>query len=126
MSFTDKCEKFGSFEMSMNDRRWNWCEKARYSSVSIVTRLRAERSGVRIPSVTTFSVLHVIRKGSGTYPRSCYTVRGFFHVAKRPGRDVHYWVPVSNTEVKNGWSYTSSPLTCFHGVNIEKIYFYTE
>jgi hypothetical protein len=71
VSFTDKCEKYGSSEMSMNGRRLNRRKKSRYSSVSIVTRLRDERSGVRIPSVTTFSLIHIFLEGSGNYPRSC-------------------------------------------------------
>ena len=45
VSFTDKCENDGSFEMSMNDIRSNWRKEIRYTSVSIVTRPRVERAG---------------------------------------------------------------------------------
>jgi len=34
---------------------------------------------------------------------------------KRPGSDVKYSTPTS-VEVRNQWSYTSSPPTCLHGV----------
>jgi len=41
---------------------------------------------------------------------------------KQPGRDVDH-TPLSSAEVKNEWSYTSSPLICHHGVEWDNFAF---
>jgi hypothetical protein len=42
-----------------------------------------------------------------------YEYEGSSPWTKRPGCDVDHGVPVSNTEAKNKWSYTSFRLKCF-------------
>jgi hypothetical protein len=52
-----------------------------------------------------------------TQPRSqCVTI-GFSLGLKRPKREADH-SPPSSAEVKNVWSYTSTPLTHLHGVVI--------
>ena len=46
-------------------------------------------------------------------------MRGSFHRVNRPGREVDN-SPPSFAEVKNEWSYTSSPPICFDGVGRDK------
>ena len=90
---------------------------SRYTVVSIVTRLRAERSGVRIPAKINFSIPLIAYNESAANPASCSMGTGFLSRGlKRPRRDVDHSLP-SNTEVKNEKSYTSSAPTCLHGVD---------
>jgi len=45
----------------------------------------------------------------------------FFFGVKRPEHDGDNW-PSSNAEVKNEWSYTSSPTVCLHGLDRKNVY----
>jgi len=56
--------------------------------------------------------------GSGPHPVSYPVDRGggaFFSEIKRPDREADH-PPPSSAEVKNAWSYTSTPIICIHGV----------
>ena len=46
---------------------------------------------------------------------------GLFPGVKQPGCAVNH-SPPSSAEVKNGWSYTSTPTVCFHGMDKENFY----
>jgi hypothetical protein len=46
--------------------------------------------------------------------------RGVFYMVQRPGRNVEH-SPASSIEVKYEWSCTSSPPTCFHGVDRDNV-----
>jgi hypothetical protein len=74
--------------------------------------------GVRVPTGTgNFSLYHrCVQAGSGTNPFS-YTIgtRGSFPGVKRPGRETDHLPPYS-AEVKNVWSYTSTPLIRLNGL----------
>jgi hypothetical protein len=47
---------------------------------------------------------------------------GFFLLVKRPGCEVNQ-SPTSSAEVKNEWSYTSTPLICLHGIDRDNFVF---
>jgi hypothetical protein len=84
--------------------------------VGIETRLRVRRSGARIPAgARDFSLLQI---GPGAHPASD-AYRGYFPEIKRPGYDVEH-SPPSNAEVKNKWTYASTPL---HGVDRDNFYY---
>jgi hypothetical protein len=62
---------------------------------------------VRFPAgAGNFSLHHRVQNGSGAYPAS-YPGALSLQV-KRPGREADY-SPPSSPEVKNEWSYTSTP-----------------
>jgi hypothetical protein len=64
---------------------------------------------VRFPAVQDLSLLHVVQTGSGTHPASNpMGTGGSFPGVKRPGREVDH-SPPSSAEVKNTWSYISTP-----------------
>jgi hypothetical protein len=42
---------------------------------------------------------------------------------QQPEREYNY-LPTSSAEVKNEWSYTSTPVICFHGFAQGKFYFF--
>jgi hypothetical protein len=87
--------------------------KGRDSSVGIALGygLDDRDSRVRFPvGAGNFSLHHRIRNGSGAYPAS-YQMGSFLRV-KRPGREADYSPPTS-AEVKNAWSYTSTPQYVF-------------
>ena len=82
------------------------------SAVWILTRPRAERSSIRIPTGTIyFSFLQNLQTGSGYHPSSS-DYRGVM----RSGRDF-YHSPPYNAEVKNEWSFTFVPSVCIHDVD---------
>jgi hypothetical protein len=71
---------------------------------------------VRFPTgAGNFSVHHRVQNGSGTHPGS-YSVGtgGTFPGVKRLGREADHSSP-SSAEVKNAWSYTSTPPIRLHG-----------
>jgi hypothetical protein len=72
---------------------------------SNASKLRAERSGFRIPVETRdFSLLQNVQAGTRAHPASCQWVLGFF-----PGGKTVNHSPPASAEVKNEWSYTSAP-----------------
>jgi hypothetical protein len=87
-------------------------ERSRHSVMDIVTTLR-----VRIPigAAVLFSRnCHDWRLGLSSLLSSGY--RGFFFSGiKRPGPDVGH-LPPSGVAVKNEWSCTAAPPTCYYGV----------
>jgi hypothetical protein len=84
----------------LNNRSWD-------SSVSIVTRLRDGRSGVRITiGAKQFSLLQKPPERKWGPPPT----GGSFSGVKRPGREANH-SPQSRVEVKNEWSCTSSAHT---------------
>jgi hypothetical protein len=79
--------------------------------------LRAGWWGVRIPiGAGNFSPHHRVPIGSGAHHASYATGnRGFSLGVKRPGCETDHSSP-SSAEVKNEWSYTSTPPVRLHGV----------
>jgi hypothetical protein len=66
--------------------------------------------------LNVFSLLQHIQAGRRAHPASYSIDSGFSSVLKRPRRDVNH--PSSSTaEIKNEWSYTSTPPIWLHGVN---------
>jgi hypothetical protein len=83
--------------------------------------LRAGWSGVRIPAGTeNLTLHHLVQTGSGahlaSYPMG---TRGFCPEVKRPGREADHSLP-STAEVRNAWSYNSSPPYVFMAWNSVK------
>jgi hypothetical protein len=72
---------------------------------------------VRIPArAVNFSPHHRVQNDSGAHPASCpMGTRGYFHGMKRPGSEADH-SPPSSAEVKNVWSYASTPPVHLHGV----------
>jgi hypothetical protein len=63
-----------------------------------------------------FSLHHCVQNGSGAHPASYpMDTGGSFPGVKRPGREADH-SPPSSAEVKNEWSYTSTPPIRLHGV----------
>jgi hypothetical protein len=99
---------------------------SRNSSVDVVTRLRAGRSGFRIPAG--------VRDGSsfkkrptrlcGAHPASSTVDTGSFSWVKRPGREGDRF-PSSVAEVKNEWSWTSSLHIRLSGVDRDFFLYFT-
>jgi hypothetical protein len=91
-------------------------------SVSIVIRLRAERPGLisrqRFDLFTTAS-----RQALGSTQPPIHWVPGvLFPEAKLPGREADHSRP-SSAEVKNAWSYTSTPHTSsWSGAYLSTVY----
>jgi hypothetical protein len=89
-----------------------------------VPGLPSVRSGDRIPAgATKFYLLQkrpYQRCGSPSPLFNAYV--GSFAGIKRPGRQADH-SPPSSAEVKNEWSYTASPPTCFHGVDRDSFTF---
>jgi hypothetical protein len=79
--------------------------------------LRAEWSRVRIPAgAGNFSLHHRIQTGSEAHQLSYpMGTRALSLGIKRPGREACQ-SPPSSAEVKNAWSYTSTPPLRLHGV----------
>jgi hypothetical protein len=71
--------------------------------------LRAGQSGVRIPTTESRSVL------GPTQPPIQWLPRVLYLGVKWPGREA-VQSPPSGAEVKNAWSYTSTPPIRLHGV----------
>jgi hypothetical protein len=71
-------------------------------------------SGVRFPAeAENFSLHHRVQNGSGSHPTSYpMGTRGSFPGLKRPRREADHSPPYS-AEVKNEWSYTSTPQYAF-------------
>jgi hypothetical protein len=74
-------------------------------------------SRVRFPAGDgNFSLHHRVQNGSGAHPASYTMVLGDLSLGvKRPGREANH-SPPSSVEVKNEWSYTSTPSIRLHGV----------
>jgi hypothetical protein len=70
-------------------------------------------SGVRFPAGAGNFSLHRVRNGSGAHPAS-YPIgtRGVFPRDKAAGREADH-SPPSSAEVKNAWSYPSTPQYVF-------------
>jgi hypothetical protein len=71
--------------------------------------------GFRIPAGTgNFSVRRRVQRGAGAHPVSYPVgIRGLSMGVKRPGREADH-SPPSRAEVKNAWSYTSTPSIRLH------------
>ena len=75
-----------------------------HNCVAIVTTLRARRSRYRISPKTKKTVLHNVWTAPGAHPRLLFCVYPpYFPVTKQPDSP-------PRAEVKNEWSYTSTPL----------------
>jgi hypothetical protein len=63
-----------------------------------------------------FSLRHCVQTGSGAHPASYQMdTGGSFQEVNRPGREADHSLP-SSAEVRNVWSYTSTPSVCLHDV----------
>jgi hypothetical protein len=92
---------------------------SRSSSVGVVTRLQALRSGVWVPVGVRdfpFSPKRRDRLWGHTKPPMRWALEFVLRGIKRLGREVNH-LPPSGAEVKNEWNYTSVPLLCFHGLD---------
>jgi hypothetical protein len=79
--------------------------------------LRAYWSGVRVSAEAgNFPFHHCVQNGSGAQPAS-YPMgnRAISLGLKRPGHEADH-SPPSSADVKNAWSYTSTPSIRLHGV----------
>jgi hypothetical protein len=85
----------------------------RGSSVSIVTRLRVGRPGFDSwQGKGFFSLCHCVQTDFAAHV-AFYTVRtGDSFPGDRPGREANH-SPSSSAEIKNAWSYTSTPKYVF-------------
>jgi hypothetical protein len=87
-------------------------ETIRDSSVGIATGYGLDDLGfrVRFPAgAGNFSLHHRVQNGSGAYPDSYpMGTTGYFLGEKWPGREFDH-SPTSSAEVKNAWSYISTP-----------------
>jgi hypothetical protein len=93
--------------------------KSRDSSVGIALGygLDGRSSRVRFPAgAGNFSLHHRVQNGSGAHPAS-YSMgtRVSFPGGKAAGREADHSPPCS-AEVKNAWSYTTTPPIRLHGV----------
>jgi hypothetical protein len=87
--------------------------------VGITTRLRSGRSMVRISlTARDFSLLQKESQHRLLgLPGFLFCVyRGSFPGVKRPGSEVNH-SPSSSADIKNEWSYTSTPPLCVHGMD---------
>jgi len=91
-------------------------------SVSIVTGLRAGRSGVRIPAgARDFSFCQMLRPALGPLQLSFQLVREVRSLeVKWPGREAGYWILSSAAEVP----YTTSRPTWGQSLQLENYYYY--
>jgi hypothetical protein len=73
--------------------------------------------GVRVPEgVGSFSLHHHVQTGSGAHSASYpMGTRALSLGIQRPGREADH-TPTSSAEVKNAWSYTSTPPISLHDV----------
>jgi len=89
-----------------------------------VTRSRVGLCGVQTPAGHRYFSLH-----QNTGPSQCPPILPFngywrhFPVVKRSGPEVNY-SPPSSAEDEVEWSYPSTPHTCLHGVERDKLTFY--
>jgi hypothetical protein len=93
--------------------------KSRDSSVGIALGYRLDDRGSRVRFQTgdgNFSLHRRVYNGPGTHPASYpISTRGSSLGVKRPEREADH-SHSSNAEVKNAWSYTSTPPIRLHGV----------
>jgi len=62
-----------------------------------------------------FTIRNIIRQYRADLLSNAYRVGGSYPGAKRPGREADHSTP-SSAEVKNVWSYTSTPAVRLHDV----------
>ena len=95
---------------------------SRGSSVSMVTRFRAGRSGMRVSvGVRSFYIVQNVRPALG--PPSLGGYRCFIQGIMQPGRDVDH-SPPSSAEFKNEWSCISSSPVCLYGLQWDNFTFF--
>jgi len=91
-------------------------DRSRDSSVSIVTRLQTEGSGVWFPAeARDFRLLENVQNLSESRPFSYNVTGAVFSGLKRPGYETDR-SPLSSAEVKNERSCSLTSPACFHGV----------
>jgi hypothetical protein len=100
--------------MKDDDGDDNFCAA---SCVALGYGLHYRGSRFRFPAgAGNFSLHHRVQNGSGAHPASYpMGTRGSFSGVKRPEREADH-LPQSSAEVKNAWSYTSTPLVRLHDV----------
>jgi hypothetical protein len=93
-----------SFSTWSSSLRWISIFTLYVLCIMFVALLRAGWSGVQVPTgARNFSPHHRVQTGSGAHLASC--TRGPF-----PGDEADH-SPPSSAEIKNAWSYTSTPNT---------------
>jgi hypothetical protein len=85
--------------------------------IALGYRLHNRGSKLRFPAEAgNFSLHHRVQNDSGAHPASHpLGTRGSFPGGKAGGREADH-SPPSNADVKNEWSYTSTPPISLHGV----------
>ena len=92
------------------------------SSVGVASRLQAGRSGILISAGTRYLfLLPNVQTGPPTL--LIYGYWGSFSSVKRSDREVKH-SPLSNADVKDAWSYTTTPPIFLHRVDRETFTIY--
>jgi hypothetical protein len=92
-------------------------------SVTILTRLRAGRSGIRIlAGAKDISLPYRLRGGGAAFSLLCHGCRRLLHRRKASGPSCRPLT--SSLEVKNEWRSTSTPCVCLGGVYRDNFTFY--
>jgi hypothetical protein len=89
---------------------------SRDSAVGKATRLRAGPFGGRIATVVRHFLFTTAQTGAGAHTLSYQWIPCFFPASKAAWPESGH-SPSSNAEIRNEWSYTSTPLVCLHGVD---------
>ena len=94
-----------------------WIFRSRCSKVGVVSQLYTWRCGAQLSLVARYfsSQKRQDRTLKPTQPR-IYWLPELFPWVKRPGHEVNH-PHLSRAEVKNEWSYTSTPSLCLHRVD---------
>jgi hypothetical protein len=110
---------YGKYHETIHKSELQPIIKSRDSSVGIALGygLDDRVSRVRFPAgAENFSLHQRVQNGSGAHPASYpMGTRGSFPGVKWPEREADH-SPPSTAEVKNAWSYTSTPSIRLHGV----------
>ena len=85
-------------------------------NINLGTGFRVRRSGIRIKEEQEFCSF--TRKALGSTQPSIQLVSGFFTIQKRSGCVANQCI-IPTANVKNEWSYTTTPPMCFQGVDKE-------
>jgi len=99
--------------------------KEKWSSFSIASKKRVERSWLRLPTgKRNFYFMQNVLTITGVHPASYRAYRGHFSRVKRSGSEADH-LPLSSAEIKNKWSCISALRIRLHGVDMDNFTFLT-